>query len=47
MCNWYTPAQTVVGTIPRDHVTDYEWLTRNVGQGGTQETRYCVLFKSN
>jgi len=26
-------AQTVVATIEPDHVTDYEWLIRNVGQG--------------
>lgn len=33
-------AQTVVGTIPPEHVTDYEWLLQNVGarpttRGGT------------
>lgn len=28
-------AQTVVDTIPPEHVTDYEWLLQNVGQAST------------
>jgi len=30
-------AQTVVGTIPPEHVTDYEWLLRNVRQASTSD----------
>jgi hypothetical protein len=30
-------AQTVVGTIPREHVTDYEWLLQNVGKASTPD----------
>jgi hypothetical protein len=30
-------AQTVVGTIPPEHVTDYEWLLHNVGQASTPD----------
>ena len=30
-------AQTVVGTIPPEHVTDYEWLLQNVGQASTPD----------
>ena len=29
-------AQTVVGTIPPDHVKDYEWLIQNVGDASQQ-----------
>jgi hypothetical protein len=30
-------AQTVVGTIPREHVTDYEWLLQNTGKASTPD----------
>lgn len=30
-------AQTVAGTIPPEHVTDYEWLLQNVGQASTPD----------
>lgn len=30
-------AQMVVGTIPPEHVTDYEWLLQNVGKASTPD----------
>jgi hypothetical protein len=42
-------AQTVVGTIPREHVTDYEWLIQNVGQANTSgyQNRYRRFWAMN
>jgi hypothetical protein len=42
-------AQTVVGTIPPEHVTDYEWLLQNVGQASTPDyqRRYRRFWAMN
>jgi hypothetical protein len=42
-------SQTVVGTIPREHVTDYEWLIQNVGQANTSgyQSRYRRFWAMN
>jgi hypothetical protein len=42
-------AQTVVGTIPREHVTDYEWLIQNVGQANISgyQSRYRRFWAMN
>jgi hypothetical protein len=42
-------AQTVVSTIPLEHVTDYEWLLQNVGQASTldYQKRYRRFWGMN
>jgi len=42
-------AQTVVGSISLDHVTDYEWLVQNVGQATTPDyqKRYRRFWAMN
>jgi len=42
-------AQTVVSTIPPEHVTDYEWLLQNVGQASTPDyqKRYRRFWAMN
>lgn len=42
-------SQPVVGTIPRQHVTDYEWLIQNVGQANTSgyQSRYRRFWAMN
>lgn len=42
-------AQTVVGTIPPEHVMDYEWLLQNVGQASTPDyqRRYRRFWAMN
>ena len=42
-------AQTVVGTIPPEHVTDYERLLQNVGQASTPDyqRRYRRFWAMN
>ncbi len=42
-------AQTVVSTIPPEHVTDYEWLLQNVGQASTldYQKRYRRFWAMN
>jgi len=42
-------AQMVVGTIPPEHVTDYEWLVLNVGQASTPDyqKRYRRFWAMN
>jgi len=42
-------AQTVVGTIPPEHVTNYEWLLQNAGQASTPnyQERYRRYWAMN
>jgi len=42
-------AEMVVGAIPHNHVTDYEWLIQNVAQVGTQDyqKKYRLYWAMN
>ncbi len=42
-------AEVVVGAIPHNHVTYYEWLIQNVAQVGTQDyqRRYRLYWAMN